>query len=387
MSVIAGGRTDGPSRARLALVVVLVGALVAAPGCSGLFDGGDGGTPTVSDEPALDVVPAGVDSVAYVDVNGTLEDEELRSIANTLYGFSDSGPQTVEETLDRMQANTTLAISDLQAVTGYGHTNVTDDEGGYGAIVVSADWSIQQVVAEIENGSDVTMEATTVAGKQFWRPTDGEPADENASYVGKLSETRFVVGTEVATKDALRVASGNADAFSGELRTAFEDTREGSYVRYATTIPQDEVDPGEIGGNTDVFNEVTLVSGAQYVADGNVTLATTMTFASESAATDAADVMDGAIAMYRGSMATDPNTRALLSDENLSVEASVTDVTITTSNSAATINAALESIYETWFSFGSTTTASATAAPTRISPATAPTGSATAPATLGPAGG
>ncbi|MFB6138048.1 MAG: hypothetical protein ABEJ42_06880 [Halobacteriaceae archaeon] len=367
MSRIAGRREGGPGVGRLALLLVLVGALVVAPGCSSITDGGgDGGGAGPSNDPALDVVPSGVDAVFYADVNGAVADQQLRTVANALYGLSDSGPQSVDEAITRMEANTSLTVEDLEAVTAYGTTNASSVEEGYGAMVVSADWSLQTVVKEIENSSDITMEATTFQGKSFWRPGTGESgqAVSEGSYVGKLSETRFVVGSETAVKDALRVATGNAEAFSGTVRTAFENTRADSYVRYAATVPQGRVDPGEqIGQNAAVFDKVTLVSGSQYVAGGEIGLNTTMTFESASAASDAASVIDGSVSVFRGMYASSNSTKALVSEENLTIRTDGTDLTVTVTNTPSTITTAFEQLYQLFASFGQQGGASTRAPP------------------------
>lgn len=331
-----------PVSLRTVLVVLVAGALVASAGCTGALDGGGDGS-SASVEPALDVVPAGSDAVFYADVNGALDDDELRSVADTMYSTEESAPDDLDEAIERAQDNVSLELSGVQAVTAYGQNDSTSVDDAYGAAVVSADWSTEELIDAMENDSEITFENETYAGHDIYLPADD---DDVSSAVGVVSDTRYVIGDQAAVEDALEVANGDADAFEGDVRDAFENTPDDAHVRFAVGVPQNQYDTGDAGGSqfdTGIFNDVSVVSGSQSTPDGNVSLSMTAQFGSESNASDAGDATEGIVQIARVYV-QDNQTQELLADEHLSIETDGADLTITATNSVETITDLIESL-------------------------------------------
>ncbi|MFB6136653.1 MAG: hypothetical protein ABEJ04_07820 [Halobacteriaceae archaeon] len=329
----------------------VVALLAVSAGCSGLPTGSDGG---VQSSPALDSVPAGADVVGYVDVQGALGDDAVRTVLNESIALSsrssmdEDAPDTLAAAIAEAENESELDLSAFASVTFYGRTNTTGD-ASYSAAVLSTGWAESDLVAAMENDSTYSLEETTYEGQTLYEPTGGSETvvagEDLGSWVGVLGDGSYVVGSESAVKDALDVSAGNADRLSGDLRTAFEDTGDG-YLRYAVAVPQEEFDAGQVspGMNTDVFNDVTLVSGSLYTEGEDISLETTLTFQSDSAAGDARDVLKGAVTTYRG-LVEDNQTKQLLSEEHLTVEADGSTVVVTSTNSADDVVSILEKLY------------------------------------------
>lgn len=346
--------TGGHSTRRLAFVALVTVALALSAGCTGALSGGDAAG--ASKEPALDTVPAGADVIAYADVQGMMTDDALRNVSNTSIALQSKrpgyeGPANVEAAIAEFENESELDMSKLAGITFFGqYANQTGGSDEYSAAIISADWTEENVVdameSDDEGGLDYNLTETEYEGYTLY-----EPSSEDGSWLGIVSDTVHVTGNESAVKDALAVAAGDQDAVSGDLKTEFENTKEGAYVRFASSVPQERVPAEQVGSgtqyNTEVFNDVTVVSGSQYTDGKTVGLSFNMRFSSSSSASSAKDVVKGVVTTYRG-LITDQQVTALLSEENLTVtrtgDADRT-VRIRSENSVTTINELLEKFY------------------------------------------
>lgn len=299
-------------------------------------------------------MPADADYVVYLDVQGALADETLRNLTNTYLelqagGKHSSTPASVEGVLGEVRNSTELAPEGLLSATMFGTTPDSETAGLAGqtdsaGVVVQATWSEEALVGAIENSSAYDLEASSYAGATLYSPTDATAASD--SYLGVLGDDRYVVGTEERVKAVLDVSAGDADALSGDLRSAFADTREDGYVRYAMTVPQDQVPTDRLENtsgvsNPEIFTEVETVSGAQYTDGDTVGLSMTMHVGSTDAAKDLADVLAGVFAFARQSYGETP-AAGLMDRDSLSATQSGSTVTVTSENGVAELNTILE---------------------------------------------
>lgn len=329
---------------RLRLVAIgLIVVLTASAGCTSIMPGGsDDGGPEAS--PSLDSVPSDAELVAYVDVHGVMTDETLRDVVNETLAAGPDGetPDDVEESLTRFENETDLSMNALKSMTAFGrYSDDASRDDDYVGVVVVADWEESDIVESIEENASYSLDETEYEGKTLY-----EPSSDDGEWLGVLDETTYVTGNESAVKDSIEARTGAGDTLDGDLRDAFENTDE-EYVRFASTVPQDQVPAEEFGGgmyDTSAFNDVTMVSGAGYVEGETIGLTLDLTFSSEGSASDAADVVDGIVTAYRG-VVTDNRTKALLSDENFTVTQDGSTMTITSENSAETIQELLSEFY------------------------------------------
>ena len=344
------------SRARLALTVLMVAALVAGAGCTGALDGSSGGAGSA--DPATDAVPENANAIAFVDVAGGMSDDTLRGVANHYLslqaesGFGES-PSTVEEAVAQMENGTELDVSGLEGLTMFSHNTGEARlegpvNGEYSAVIVQSSWSESELVSAIESNANDELEESTYAGATIYQ------SNTDDSYLGVLGDGRFVAGTESAVTDALDVEAGNADAASGDVVSAFEDTEDG-YVRFASTVeegqvPTEQLDQSGAVSNANIFNEVTLLSGAHYVDGDQIGIEMTMATGDSDTALNLRDVLQGAASWGRNTVeGTEGSAEiaGLIDRDSLSVEQSGSDVTVTSTNSADEIETLIDLFYGT----------------------------------------
>jgi hypothetical protein len=291
---------------RTVLAVMLTALLVTAAGCGGLL-GDDGSS---SEGARLDSVPDRADAVFYMDVEGILESDAHRGLANTVFeefaNTSDSyeGPGNVDEAQEEAENTSGVDAGDIQEVTGF---SASTESGEYsGAIVESSLSESEFVTAQAEN-QEYNFSEDEYNGHTFYSPSS-EPDSGNETYIGVLEDGVYVTGTEEAVRDVIDTVDGEMDPISGEVRTAYEETRDG-LVRFASSVPQDEIPTDAANGSvpidTQVFASVSLVSGSHYVADETVGLNLNLDTDSESSAADVRDATDGAVSLASAYLTND----------------------------------------------------------------------------------
>jgi hypothetical protein len=314
----------GPSRRTLAPLALV--ALLALAGCGAVP--GLGATDSAS---PLDSVPGDSTAVVHVDADGALDDGAVRAVLNGTVRTAAGpgrGPDSVGEALASAGRNTSLDPEGLRAVTFFAKPAAA---GGteYGAAVLDSEWSEADLVAALRERSDAPVPESSYAGYT----TYGEGGD---AFLLALGDGRYVAGSEAAVKEAADVAAGDAAPLNGDVRSAFERTEEG-HLRYAAAAGEG-LDPSavpESGYDTRPFERLTVVSGSlSTVEGGDLSLTARMAFASEGAAADAGDVLEGAAAAYRDS--GDPTAERVLSEEHLSIETDGSTVTVTATNEPGT---------------------------------------------------
>lgn len=339
--------TKSPSRnLRGVALAVAMSILVVTAGCSALPGGDGGGTTTAS----VDSVPAGVDSVATVDVAGILADENHRSIANTVFNLSAQqpfyeGPANVSAALEEARDSSDLDPSGLNNVVAFGAypEGGSSADAGYGAVIVGSSWEEAALIETIRNQSDATVTEGEYGGATVYTTEGSEEGT-----IGVLADGKYVFGTTAAVEDVIDVDQGNADALSGSLRTAYEDSHEG-YVRFAATVPQDSASvpggaaPGGVNVS-DAFQKITMVSGAHYTDGDSVGVTTTLHAEDSSAASDIQSTIDGLVSIAQGTV-EDPDLTAVIDSVSVS-EPDGSTVTITYEQSTSEIEDLVRTYFE-----------------------------------------
>lgn len=338
---------NGRSIRRVA-AVLLVAALVATAGCSSLLSGGGG----AAADAQLDSVPAKADTLAFVDVQGMLGDDTLRSIANTYYeeqaeayGEYYDGPTSVEGFLSQIENESGISPKKLDTVTFFASAKKQADsgDGEFAGMIVTSRLSKSALKSALdETGTSYSTE--TYKGATLWVSQGGVSGSQDV--VGWLGDGTFVLGNRGSVEAVIDVRNGDADAVSGELRKTFEDTRDG-YVKFAMSVPQGQFDADRYQSgqfDTSSFNSVHTVSGAFYVEGSTVGVVTHLATNSSSAASDIEDVTSGAVSLYKGFVKAESVEKAL---EKVEVTKEGTTVTITYENSESNIEAAIEAAFNT----------------------------------------
>ncbi|MFB6111447.1 MAG: hypothetical protein ABEJ35_02810 [Halobacteriaceae archaeon] len=333
------------------LAVALIAVLVVSAGCSGLSLGGDSGG---GDGGALDSVPGTADAITYVDVDGIVTSDQHRALANAFFEAAANsseeydGPTSVDDALADAQNNTSVDLTKIYEVTIFSSSN---QSGEYSAAIVETGLSESAFIAALERDQPYNLTEESYNGHTLYVPAESsEPSDSN--YVGVLSDGTFVTGTEAAVKDAIDTVEGDVDPISGDVVTAFQNTRDG-FIRFASNVPQDQLPTDSANRsvpiNTQVYETVTLVSGSQYVDGQTVGLAVTMQTESESAATDVRDATDGAVSLASAYVSEESFQNQL---RNVSVTQDGADVTVRFENSVSSLESVIERLVQLLYATG-----------------------------------
>jgi len=332
-------------------VVLAVAVLVTTAGCTS-FTGGGGASGSADAQ--VDSVPARADTIAFVDAQGMLGDDNLRSIANTyfeqqaeLMGDYYSGPKSTEDALTQMENESGLSASDVETMTIFSSAKkqVGGQQGEFSGAIVTSSFTKDELKSALTEESSTSYSTETYKETTLWvAPKDSYSNTQDA--VAWLGDGRFVIGNLAAVKSVVDVDSGDADAVSGDLRDTFENTRDG-YVQFAVSVPQNQFDAGNYQSgqfDTSSFNSVQMVSGAFYTSGSDVGMTMNLAANTTADANDIKDVTSGALSLYKGLVEDDTVKSAL---DKVEVTKDGNTVTMSYENSAANIQAAIEEIYNT----------------------------------------
>ena len=227
---------------------------VALAGCSDDILSDDDSTGTATTSP--DVVPAGANLIASVDVNAALQDGTLRQqIDDALAEFDPMGEQvTIDDTLDEIESNLGLDPRRVSELLVY-----ADVEAEKAALVVDAGWTGDEIQSAM--AAEVEVETETYEGQTVYEAPD--------TAVGVLPDDRYVMSTREGAREVLDVAVGNAPAADENVADGFVSAPAG-YARFAFEPPADFTAPP--GGEFDmsVIEELSYGYGALY-SDGTTT--------------------------------------------------------------------------------------------------------------------
>jgi flagellin FlaB len=242
--------TSDPSTNRRTLLrstAALLGAATTGgmAGCLGGSSSDADGGPLLGggDSGRAEYVPTSASGIGHVDVDALLSDSQLRaginSTASTVAGQTAGldGPTTVEGWLDRIEADAGYDPRKLNEVLGF-YTTSADLDAEDGATVAWTDWSNSTVRGALEDGGSSFTEES-YRGKTLYVPEYGGP-------LAVLSDGTYAVGSESAVRGVVDVATGNAEALSGTLRTLYDNTR--GMARWATVVPEGTFDSAAVGG-------------------------------------------------------------------------------------------------------------------------------------------
>lgn len=252
-------------------ILLLALALVAGAGCSGTVLGGSDGDDGSGGEP-IEYVPADQNVVVEFDMAIAQDPTTQRLVSE---GEDETESQELRESLSAFEAETGLDPSGFNSMLVYGQTDQTTtsvDEASsqedFGAIV-ETDWSTDELTSAIESNESVSLveQDYTESGVLYEVQSETDDSDEEV-YLGVHGDGVFVIGTEDPVRNSLDVTYDGGNALEGELRDAYDDTRDG-YVTFAMTLPeQDTGSQGSLAGS--MTNSLGALTGVYYTDDGTI---------------------------------------------------------------------------------------------------------------------
>jgi hypothetical protein len=340
---------------------VVVAGMVVMGGAGATYVAMGGSIPFMGADGMADSVPEDVDVVMYMDP-GVAEDETTADLVNGLINISKdqqgefySGPDDYEAVMEQAESNSSLDIDDLNSVTVYGKypdnasSTVGMAQDSYVGVLVNSEWSEAEFMNEVENGTD--YEEDEYEGRTIYEQTSASAAGTEG-YIGVLGDGQYVIGTEDAVEDAIDVETGSMDPFSGDLRTAYDDTRSGenTYLKFAANFPEEETleQAGTGVASSEQFTAVTNIaamSGSYYTDGDGIGMQMRLETGNEDDADDLAALVDGGVTTVKQSARTN-ETQRLLDEVEVSRDGTV--VKMTFESPVDRIVGAWEAAIEAW---------------------------------------
>ena len=338
-----GGLLAGKAKIAVAALVVVGGggAAYAATGGDLPFVGGSSGM--------IDTVPEDVDLVMYVD-SSLADDEATQALGEELGALAGAGESSDSEALrESFEDETDLSYDELNSVVVFGQysdeasggTTVGPGPAGqlggasYGAALIDSGWAEDDFVEAMEDAP--SGDASTVYEEDEYegytvyiqQPEEDDIDDfrqdtENPTYIGVISEGQYVVGSQDAVEDALDVDAGEEDSFSGDLRDAYDNSRDG-LIKFASTVPEDRVGSGMASQSAE---DVEAVAGSYYSAGSEtVGMELRMVTGDSSDAEDIVEQIDMVVAQGEEMAQEDEDVGALINSIDTSQDGSTAVVT------------------------------------------------------------
>ncbi|MFB6174104.1 MAG: hypothetical protein ABEI39_05615 [Halobacteriales archaeon] len=346
-SIPTGVLSSTAAKVAVAVAFLAIGGVAAAQ--MGAF----GGVMDTSTHQAVDQVPDDVDSVASFDP-AVLERDVTDRLYVTAYNATvrpSEAPANETETgedgeedfgdddevttspVEMVPTNLTAAFDSAENETGLDPRAAEDvvffnrqrenfTQPRYAGAIVHADWEKDEVREAVENNTDKEYVNTTVNGAIVYQPAESENESEEErtfgppepeQWVAVLGDGEYVFGTEQAVNDTIAVEYGDAEALDGDLREAYDDTRDG-YVRYAQRSQNVNVTRVNrtLGRQTglnvtayaEAYNGLYITSGSYYITDDGDALgfqSKTLTNSTDTAR-DVADLTQGFISIQAGAI-------------------------------------------------------------------------------------
>lgn len=322
---------------RKAGILLLVFALATGAGCAGVLDdGGSGGDDLVDNVPADQNVLIEVDADLFTDdttrqlLEGGSEqradapnETQVQAAATLVENETGLDPRDVERVLLFGQSDEVQDAQDVRDVEDVEDSvDAAQGENDRFGVLVATDWSQENVTAAFQDatGSALAEASYDAQDGVLYRLSDDDPGDEPI-YVGALGDGRIVLGDEPAVRASLDTEYAGADSLSGDLRDAYESTRDG-YLSVAVSVPQE----GQ-NGTAAEFGELRAMTAVYYADDGTVGLEGRMVLGSASDAQQFDRAIGGLLTSFRNGSSMDPETQQLL--ENVAVSQDGTDVVFT----------------------------------------------------------
>lgn len=299
--------------------------VVVTAGCSGVLPGDS----NVGNEP-LDDVPQDVDVVMFFD-SGIIQDQTTVDTANGIIELAQEqssnyqGPESYEEALSEAESESNLSVDGFNSMLVYGKSG----QSQYGAVIMQTDYTVEELRQASENNmGDVQEDTYSGVDVYITQSPTGE-----ASWLADLGDGKFIAGTEQAVKDGIDTNQGNQDAFSGELRNAYNSVDDG-YVKAAVNVSATQSAGAAgptAGGPMQSSNNVEIMTMVYYTDGNNMNLDAQLTATNESAAsTLQTDISDGvdSLPLLVGQMMEGDNEAVRNMVENIEVSQDGSNVVI-----------------------------------------------------------
>ena len=275
------------------------------------------------------LVPADANFILEIQLGRLLQDPDIDGLLEEFTrgsGFAadtDISP-SLEELVDQILDEIGIDIQQFSSVLLFG--DVTKFEDSFGAIAKGS-FDEDRLIAGFESASNQSLTVTEYRGKTIYFDPDRDVA------ISVLDDKTLVLGnTRASVRSVIEVAVGETERATGRLIDAF-DALDDPLLGAVLILPDDIVEalgfPGDLVPedapiNALIFTDVELISLSFDKRADNLAFDARVEFASESSASDVADILEGGVKIL-GGLSSDELIKGLLKQ----VEISRVDTTIT----------------------------------------------------------
>lgn len=282
---------------KLLLVCSVVLAVVGA-GCLGSVPGIGGG-----DQAPIEQAPQGSDVLIHIDM-AMFEDEDVERVSEALAAADPTVDDPANE-LEAFEAETGLDPEAAQEFLVFmelpdPEATMDPEQEEFSGFIVHSAWDEAELIESIEAEDDTEYVLTEYAGEDVLYEPAADPEFGTPLYVGVLDDGQFVLGSEAAVTASLDVVYGDADPIDGQVRTMYDDLRDG-HVKVAVALSDDLTDAATMaaGPEAQAAELATAAGGVFYTDSGTAGFEGQLYAADEDAAMDVADMIDGGLATAR----------------------------------------------------------------------------------------
>lgn len=329
--------------------IVAVGAIAAGAVYTGLIEiPGMPGIPAG----AIDAVPSGVDIVGIANWDKMINDRDVRSLGDKFLDVMDGEYTSFDEAYsdlkDKAEDEAGIDLDKISSVVFFGKIPKTMGYYGtkppeYFGLIIESDLDKDKIIAKIrEEGEEIEEE--THNGVDVSIIATGQEPEVAIAELDKL----LLFGTKEAVFDSIDAKKDSDERLKGELKNSFDSVK-GNFIKVAVEIPEELREEIEKQGLTPGAPiDISKFSKIEYVAYGlnkegkKFSTHVSIRTSDKSSAKDVADVIEGAVKMYKG-MAPEETKKVL---EKYEITQSDTTVKIDSEITVEEIEEAIEAIEE-----------------------------------------
>lgn len=167
-------------------------------------------------KPACQLVPEDANFLAYADINGILNDPDLRDIYES--ARPDKWPRSTEDALEMFRVETGLNLNDFSKAWVFADIDNLIAAGDYFGIIAEGNFNESRLINAVEKAGDIKLSKKVYKGCQMYVY---EEEDWSIAICFPRSENMLLFGSRDALEDVIDVERGEKASVSGKLYDAY----------------------------------------------------------------------------------------------------------------------------------------------------------------------
>jgi hypothetical protein len=269
---------------------------------------------------ATELIPQKAGLILNIQINDIVGDTDIRDAYDKSEKDPDQ-PQTVEEGMDELLAETGIRLSDFSQAVLFADISGMD-YSSYMGFIVEGDFEEKQFIENIEEKTDSEFSSSEYQGYTLY----ANPYEE--LVITFLDDKTLLAGTEDAVKDVIAVAEGDRKPVSGDVVDTYNNLGD-ALIKMAVRLPEeareamsDDTGMGYMPFSLDSFSDIDIIGFALNKKNETLNARIDTYFSNADSAQDAKDTINGFISLFKGTL-EDQETKDLLGDIEFTVSGSM----------------------------------------------------------------